>query len=122
MSKLHVIFITCLLQTAPYSYQDKMRLDCINELIQTERTYIDDMTVVHKVFEKPLSESRVVTQNEIEGIFVNWREILQCNKNFLADLLTRRDTGSDIIGDIICAHVSMHNSLYFSKQEKTEVQ
>lgn len=84
-----------------------MRQDCINELIQTEKAYIEDMEVVHRVFEKPLSESRVITQQDLEEIFVNWRDILQCNKNFLADLYSRRDSGSDIIGDIICMHVGI---------------
>lgn len=85
--------------------QNKMRLECINELLQTEEAYIKDMSVVYTVFEKPLRESRVITQREVEGIFVNWEDILQCNKNFLADLLVRWDSGSDIVGDIICSHV-----------------
>lgn len=89
-----------------------MRQDCINELIQTEKAYIEDMEVVHRIFEKPLSESRVVTQQDLEGIFVNWRDILQCNKNFLADLCQRRDSASDIVGDIICMHVGISNLLY----------
>ncbi|GJQ83722.1 putative Eps15 homology domain protein [Trypoxylus dichotomus] len=84
---------------------DKKRQDCINELIQTEKAYIDDMKVVYEVFELPLLESHVVEKNDVEGIFVNWREILLCNKNFLDDLLERTNSGSDVVGDIICAHL-----------------
>lgn len=84
---------------------DKKRQDCINELIQTEKAYIYDMNIVHEVFELPLLDSHVVERSDVEGIFVNWREIIQCNKNFLADLLERTNSGSDVIGDIICLHV-----------------
>ncbi|KAI4469626.1 eh domain [Holotrichia oblita] len=84
---------------------DKKRQDCINELIQTEKAYIYDMNIVHEVFELPLLDSHVVEKSDVEGIFVNWREIIQCNKNFLADLLERTNTGSDVIGDIICLHL-----------------
>ncbi|KAK9738832.1 PH domain [Popillia japonica] len=84
---------------------DKKRQDCINELIQTEKAYIYDMNIVHEVFELPLLDSHVVERSDVEGIFVNWREIIQCNKNFLADLLERTNSGSDVIGDIICLHL-----------------
>lgn len=83
-----------------------MRLEGINELIQTEKTYIEDMIVVNKIFEKPLRESRVIPEKDIEGIFVNWEHILMCNKAFLEDLLERQNSGSDIFGDIICSHVN----------------
>lgn len=77
----------------------------IMELITTEQSYIDDMSIVHEVkkhsiyiynlsniqissyflqvFEKPLIESKVLTPEEIEKIFVNWRDIIVCNYTFL---------------------------------------
>lgn len=82
-----------------------MRQDCINELINTEMAYLEDMTVVYNVFEKPLRKSEVITVEEADGIFVNWQEIIQCNKKFLDDLLSRKDSGSYIFGDVICVHV-----------------
>ncbi|XP_022910047.2 intersectin-1 isoform X2 [Onthophagus taurus] len=84
---------------------DKKRQDCINELIQTEEAYIADMKVVHNVFEIPLTRSGIIDKNDIKAIFVNWQDILQCNKNFLEDLQQRRRSGSEIIGDVICAHL-----------------
>lgn len=84
---------------------DKKRQDCINELIQTEKAYIDDMRVVHEVFELPLLESQVIDEKDVKGIFVNWRDIIQCNRGFYEDLLERTNSGSEIIGDIICTHV-----------------
>lgn len=83
-----------------------MRLESINEFIKTEKAYIEDMSIVNRVFEKPLRESKVVSEKDVEGIFVNWESILECNKAFLNDLLDRQSSGSDTFGDIICAHVS----------------
>lgn len=83
-----------------------MRQESINELIQTEQAYIDDMSIVYKVFEKPLVESRVVDRQDVEQIFLNWKEILECNQKFLNELLERNNSGSHIIGDVICSHVS----------------
>lgn len=91
--------------------EDKMRQECINEFIQTEKAYIDDMSIVHKVFEKPLYESRIVDKQDVEDIFLNWQEILECNQNFLKDLLNRNDSGSNIIGDVICSHVSYNKNI-----------
>lgn len=84
---------------------EKMRQDCVNELIQTEKAYIEDMSIVHKVFEVPLMESRVVSKQDVEKIFVNWSKLVETNQAFLKDLLQRTSNGSDIIGDIICKHV-----------------
>lgn len=83
-----------------------MRLETINEFIKTEKAYIEDMTIVNRIFEKPLRESKIIAEKDVEGIFVNWESILECNKAFLNDLLDRQSSGSDIYGDIICAHVS----------------
>lgn len=35
------------------------------------------------MFEKPLIESLVLTVDEVDKIFVNWRDIIACNDNFL---------------------------------------
>lgn len=86
--------------------QDKMRMESINEFIKTEKAYIEDMTIVNRIFEKPLRASKVLSEKDVEGIFVNWETILECNKAFLNDLLDRQSSGSDTYGDIICAHVS----------------
>ncbi|KAF5294447.1 hypothetical protein FQR65_LT01573 [Abscondita terminalis] len=98
--------------------QEKTRQECINELIQTEKTYIDDMTIVHEVFEIPLRQSKVVTEDELGGIFVNWQEILQCNRNFLRDISKRWNSGNTVVGDVICLHLPLMTSYikFCSKQ------
>lgn len=86
---------------------ERKRQEYIKELISTEQAYIEDMLLVHEVislatwrvfcsiecikcrllcaqvFEKPLLESMVLTVNEVDRIFVNWRDIIACNDNFL---------------------------------------
>ncbi|XP_025833067.1 intersectin-1 isoform X2 [Agrilus planipennis] len=85
--------------------QEKVRRDAINELIQTEKAYINDMATVHEVFELPLKQSKIITNEEVNIIFVNWQDILECNRNFLKELLERWESDSNIIGDIICTHL-----------------
>lgn len=65
------------------------------------------MSAVHEVFEQPLRRSRIVSDSELDIIFVNWQDILQCNRNFLTSLegvVYQRK--ADTIGDVICQHVS----------------
>lgn len=64
---------------------------------------MEDMSAVHEVFEQPLRRSRIVSDSEVDAIFVNWQDILQCNRNFLRAL---EGAVGDTIGDVICQHVS----------------
>ncbi|XP_049819968.1 intersectin-1 isoform X3 [Aethina tumida] len=95
------------LQQQSITQEDKKRSESINEFINTERAYVKDMSVVHKVFERPLRESGIVKKREADEIFVNWQDILQCNKNFLKDLESRRNSNSTVIGDVICRHLPL---------------
>ena len=45
--------------------------------------YIFEIIFVIQVFERPLLESLVLSVNEVDKIFVNWRDIIACNDNFL---------------------------------------
>ncbi|XP_032679451.1 intersectin-2 isoform X3 [Odontomachus brunneus] len=88
---------------------EKKRQEHIKELIVTEQAYIEDMRLVHEVFEKPLIESLVLSVDEIEKIFINWRDIIACNDNFLRTLRIRRDNSYTgivrMIGDILCENI-----------------
>ncbi|KAH0568927.1 intersectin-1 isoform X2 [Cotesia glomerata] len=88
---------------------ERKRQEYIKELIATEEAYINDMILVHEVFEKPLIQSCVLTVDEVERIFVNWRDIIACNDNFLRTLRIRRDNSEDgvvrLIGDILCENI-----------------
>ncbi|XP_018567623.1 intersectin-1 isoform X2 [Anoplophora glabripennis] len=87
--------------------QDRKRQECINEFIQTEKTYVHDMSVVHEVFEVPLRKSKLVSDTDVDNIFVNWQDILQCNKYFLTDLLNNYNAENDTVGQIICRHLPL---------------
>nr|XP_031841629.1 intersectin-1 isoform X3 [Nomia melanderi] len=88
---------------------ERKRQEYIKELITTEQAYIEDMRLVHEVFEKPLIESLVLTVDEVDKIFVNWRDIIACNENFLRTLRIRRDNSEGevvrMIGDILCENI-----------------
>ncbi|XP_066583007.1 intersectin-1 [Prorops nasuta] len=96
-------------QMAIPNSKERKRQEYINELIVTEHAYIEDMRLVHEVFEKPLVESLILTVEEVEKIFVNWRDIIACNDNFLRTLRIRRDNSEDgiirMIGDILCENI-----------------
>ncbi|XP_043468951.1 intersectin-1 isoform X3 [Leptopilina heterotoma] len=88
---------------------ERKRQEYIKELIATEQAYIEDMRLVHEVFEKPLLESLVLSVDEVDRIFVNWRDIIACNDNFLRTLRIRRDNSDGgivrMIGDILCENI-----------------
>lgn len=94
---------------------NKKRQDSIREFIQTEKAYVDDMTIVHEVFELPLKKSGVIAKDEAQKIFVNWQAILQCNRNFLSDLYDWTSSGSDILGPVISRHVSTFLIIFISE-------
>lgn len=96
---------------SPY---ERKRQESINEFVQTERTYVNDMSVVHEVFEVPLRNSKLISPKEIDEIFVNWQDIIQCNHNFLKDLLKIQNSDSCTVGNIICQHVSMKQQKFIS--------
>ncbi|CAH1178984.1 unnamed protein product [Phaedon cochleariae] len=97
-------YVAPLQQQSP-PVHDKKRHETINEFIDTEKTYVNDMSIVHEVFELPLRKSKLISPKEIDDIFVNWRDIIQCNKIFLKDLLNANNSGRDMVGDIICKHL-----------------
>jgi len=62
----------------------------ISELIATEEAYRADVSVVVEAFRKPLAS--LMTQEEIDAIFVNWHEISQANDKLLRALRVRKKT------------------------------
>ncbi|XP_050466670.1 intersectin-1 isoform X2 [Cataglyphis hispanica] len=98
-----------MIDTMCHNPMEKKRQEHIKELIITEHAYIEDMRLVHEVFEKPLIESLVLSVDEIEKIFINWRDIIACNDNFLRTLRIRRDNSYNgivrMIGDILCENI-----------------
>ncbi|XP_073978678.1 dynamin associated protein 160 isoform X3 [Rhodnius prolixus] len=91
------------------SKEEKKRQQYIKELILTEQAYIDDMSIVHDIFEKPLAESKIISSEQLRTIFINWHDIIECNYTFLRSLRVRREMSKGgiikMIGDILCENL-----------------
>ncbi|XP_056623500.1 intersectin-2b isoform X2 [Triplophysa dalaica] len=89
--------------------QERKRQGYIDELLETEEKYIEDLQLVLEVFHKPMSESGRLTEAEMNMIFVNWRELIQCNSKMLKALKTRKKPGGEpvhMIGDVLASELS----------------
>src|SRR3990167_1550473 len=67
--------------------EEKQKQQIIYEFIQTESQYIEDLTIVRDTMIKPLKEQGILTQEEIDKIFLNIEQILAINSKFLKSLL-----------------------------------
>lgn len=93
------------------SPKDRKRQDYIHELIDTEEKYVEDLQLVLEVFYKPMSESNRLSEAEMNMIFANWRELIQCSSKMLKALKARKKSGGDnmpvhMIGDILTSELS----------------
>ncbi|CAG5853966.1 unnamed protein product [Menidia menidia] len=77
------------------SPQEKKRQDYIQELIETEEKYVEDLQIVLDVFYRPMSESGRLKNEEMDMIFVNWKELLACNTKFVKALRACKKTGGE---------------------------
>lgn len=62
---------------------DPARVSAIRELIETEQRYVDDLVTVANEFIKPLNNARVLSDYEIEQLFINWFNLIALNSNLL---------------------------------------
>ncbi|XP_035825622.1 intersectin-1 [Aplysia californica] len=86
---------------------ERKRQRVIQELISTEESYNSDMLIALEVFKKPLISGNVMPKEQVNQIFVNWEELIVCNKKLLQALRVRKKMcGKNgvifIIGDILC--------------------
>ncbi|XP_033111618.1 intersectin-1-like [Anneissia japonica] len=89
------------------SETEQKRQSRIHELLDTEKSYVDDMVLVVEVFKKPLEEQKRLTIQELGMLFVNWNELIQCNTKLLKAMLVRKTMSGknqpvEQIGDILC--------------------
>ncbi|CAE1260660.1 unnamed protein product [Acanthosepion pharaonis] len=87
--------------------EENSRQLAIQELFDTEESYMHDMSIVYDVFQKPLREKGVLTEEEEQILFVNWNELIICNTKLLKSLRVRRKVSGrrkriKTIGDILC--------------------
>ena len=88
---------------------EQTRQIAIQELISTEETYLADMSVVVEVFQQPMSQSGVVTLDDVDTIFLNWKDLIVCNNSFVRALRIRLKMSQQgvvqTIGDILADYV-----------------
>ncbi|XP_068201300.1 intersectin-1-like [Palaemon carinicauda] len=97
-------------QISESSPVEQSRQNVIQEFINTEATYLYELLLVEEAFIKPFRASNVVTEKEIDLIFVNWNELIQANSYFNKALKVRCKNSSGgvikMIGDVICQQIS----------------
>ena len=82
----------------------------INELISTEKDYLESLEIVRDHFILPLKQNGVLAEDEMEIIFINWNDLWLCTNRLYKSLKIRRKMTikQDInIGDILCENVSL---------------
>lgn len=62
----------------------------VQELIQTEQDYVTDMRIVIEVYQDQILRSPYLSRPLAEIIFLNWESLLECNQQFLDELLKRK--------------------------------
>ena len=89
---------------------NEKRCKVINELIATERDYLENLQIVKECFIYPMKQGNILIEDEMEIIFINWNDLALCTNRLYKSLKIRRKmtTKKDInIGDILCENVSM---------------
>ena len=65
---------------------DSSRMSTIQELIDTEQRYVNDLRFVANESIKPLSNDGILNGNEIEKLFSKWLSLIECNSVVLSTL------------------------------------
>lgn len=64
----------------------KTRNNLIREILETERTYVNYMTLLIEFYVKPLRSKKIIDENTIKKIFSNVEQIHQINSVFFQAL------------------------------------
>lgn len=67
----------------------------IEEIIRTEKTYIQSLEMLMSLFAKPMVEQGLLTQNDYDWVFSDILVILNVNHVLLADLQLYREQEAD---------------------------
>jgi len=89
---------------------ERQRQNYIHELINTEQIFMDDLSLTLECFYNPMAKAGVLTEQELNTVFVNWREIIMCNTKLLKALLVRKTMSEnnkvEAVGDILVEQIS----------------
>lgn len=94
----------------PSSPVEQKRQNVIQEIINTEASYLSELQLVEQAFVQPMRTSNIVTEKELDLIFVNWSELILVNSYFDKALKVRcvNSHGSFItmIADVLCQQIA----------------
>ena len=69
----------------------------MRELIETEQRYVDDLRTVASEFIGPLRTNRVLSDLDVEQMFINWHHLIARNNVLLKALHGRVDYKPDSV-------------------------
>jgi hypothetical protein len=84
------------------------RYNVINELMSTEKDYLENLEIVRDNFITPFNENKILAKDEMEIIFINWNDLVMCTNRLYKSLKIRRKMTmkQDVsIGDVLCENV-----------------
>ncbi|KAI9291631.1 Dbl homology domain-containing protein [Neoconidiobolus thromboides FSU 785] len=90
-----------------YNENYTKRLDPINELIETETSFLNDLTLIREVYIPKIKESCLWSKSDpnviINNIFFNYESLLEASENLVNNLRKRREEDSlmKTVGDIL---------------------
>jgi hypothetical protein len=88
--------------------EEAKRQEAINEFIETEIAFTEDMEMVLEAYWKPLCEHRILGESDIEAVFANLPEIHSLSQKFAKKLQERQIEMNGIIedfGDLLVEHL-----------------
>jgi hypothetical protein len=71
--------------------KEKMKSNIINEIVQTEMSYVNSLKTLLTSYKLPLEQSQLLTSGELDLVFVNLVEIIELNSKFAKSLKKRHD-------------------------------
>ena len=72
--------VTC--RNDGYLLVDDERKNVLEEILSTEKHYLDCLEIVREVFKKTLGSGDIISLSpqEMEVLFINWNDLHQCSK------------------------------------------
>ena len=65
------------------------RQRAVNELLATEKNYVDDLLMVVKTYRQPLTT--VLSDGDMHALFANWDELIDVGKQLYQQMESRQD-------------------------------
>ncbi len=94
------------------SDHEKKRLSVVWELLQTERDYVRDLTIIQDIFMKPMSNFSSLGAKNMQLLFANMEQILAVNTDFLSQLIQIEDIRSSTsFAEIFLTMVLMESNI-----------